>query len=160
MPIPPTYFCGDDALIIEMDGSAWPPEDVTEAYLISVEAGEGVGQLWGGIELRAKDVVHAFPAADASGSVASPQVLSAPPQTTMPAFSLMEAKGQLMGWKTQHPTVMSGSEIRAWLRQRYSGDPTDGAVRVLMRLWPNRTRGPKPGTRRRNLPKNPAESGL
>jgi hypothetical protein len=74
-------------------------------------------------------------------------------QPPLPPFDVSEAATLLALAKQRNPQgpAMSEKEIRAWVSTRYFGGPTGPQLRRLMKVWPNRKRGPRPdGETRRN----------
>jgi hypothetical protein len=86
---------------------------------------------------------------------------AAVPSVALPAFDFDEAAGLMGVWKLK--TLRSGTrspiptqkEIEAWVKARWSGHVTDGAIRKLMGVWPGRKRGAIRGKPRRNKPNKP-----
>jgi hypothetical protein len=78
----------------------------------------------------------------------------------LPPVDGEEARALLAVLKRRRPNdpAMSEREILDWVRTRYSGKCTGPQLRKLMAVWPNRTRGPRPGQARAATHRNPTET--
>lgn len=127
---------------------------------LMVEPEHLTGQVWRDVTLARDDVVALWPPLGAASNASSTVVSHIETHETrdltalapaLPPFTIGAAYGRLTELKSAGQPVMTGKAIRAFIKTEWSGEPTDKEVRRLMRIWPNRSRGPQP----RNSPKLP-----
>lgn len=120
------------------------------------------------VRFKTADVVALWPAGAEGGEALEPSAQTnseRPPSPQSlwtghaksddrPPFLYASAYSRFFNLKKEGQPRMTRPEMEALIEREFRGKPTDKEMRALMKIWPNRMRGPSP----RNAPKPPAHS--